>query len=266
MAQLVRFKTATLTDIGFQRSGVWNDNTAFKKIEHLGLLFGALAASPKGVIAGHGAALESLTMALLVFPAVWDWYVQWRERKRGFYTSWEPNMLQLGVALTRESTGWIRQHPELRHRLRPIPGLISQSDIDVAVADWAAACDTFHRHGLARAREIERVARIHRDPFEPIMPVLETDSPVGTYRLITEEILRLMPDKRRHPRTAAETVRASLIIRLGLHLGVRQKNLRQMLLCPRGRLPTPERQLEAENCRAVAAMDSRISARRGSPR
>src|SRR3546814_7904912 len=45
MTDLVRFKTATLTDIGFHRNGVWNEATAFQKIEHLGLLFGALAAS-----------------------------------------------------------------------------------------------------------------------------------------------------------------------------------------------------------------------------
>ncbi|MEN3748372.1 hypothetical protein TPR58_14450 [Sphingomonas sp. HF-S3] len=34
---------------------------------------------------------------------------------------------------------------------------------------------------------------------------------------------------------ALETVRSFLILRLGVHLGVRQKNLRQLLLCPRDR-------------------------------
>jgi hypothetical protein len=36
MADLVRFKTATLTAIGFRRSGVWNEETSAQKIEHLG--------------------------------------------------------------------------------------------------------------------------------------------------------------------------------------------------------------------------------------
>lgn len=54
-----------------------------------------------------------------------------------------------------------------------------------------------HRHTLARAKEIERVARVHRDPFEPILPILEAASPVGEYRKITEEVLRRMPDGRR---------------------------------------------------------------------
>ena len=39
---------------------------------------------------------------------------------------------------------------------------------------------------------------------------------------------------------------ALLMLRLGLHLGVRQKNLRQLLLCVPGYKPTPERQLEMQ--------------------
>ena len=244
MTDLVRFKTATLADIGFHRRGVWNEATAFQKIEHLGLLFGALAASPRSVVKGYGVATEKLAMGLLVFPAILDWYVQWRERRRGFYTVWEANMFQLALALCRVETGWLRQTPHLASRLQPIAGLVTSADIAEAQADWDGACDRLYRHGLSRVKEIERVARVHRDPFEPIMPVLEADSPVGEYRKITEEILRLMPNALRHPRAAAEAARSFLMLRLGLHLGVRQKNLRELLICPKGRLPTSERHLE----------------------
>lgn len=244
MTNLVRFKTATLTDIGFHRNGVWNEVTAFQKIEHLGLLFGALAASPRSVVKGYGVPTAKLAMGLLVFPAVLDWYVQWRERRRGFYTVWEANMFHLALALCRAETGWLRQSPELASRLQPIPGMVSSTDIEVVRSDWDAACDRLYRHGLSRVKEIERVARVHRDPFEPIMPVLEADSPVGEYRKITEEILRLMPNSLRYPRAAAEAVRSFLMLRLGLHLGVRQKNLRELLICPKGHLPTVERHLE----------------------
>jgi len=101
-----------------------------------------------------------------------------------------------------------------------------------------------HVHGRHRTRELKRVARIHRDPFEPILPILEAKSPVGEYRKITEEIVRCMPDERHYPKAAAEAVRSFLILRLGLHTGLRQKNLRELLLCRRGRLPTTERVLE----------------------
>jgi AraC-like DNA-binding protein len=52
MADLVRFKTATLTAFGYQRNGVWGEETASQKVEHLGLMFGALAASPSGAVHG----------------------------------------------------------------------------------------------------------------------------------------------------------------------------------------------------------------------
>lgn len=244
MAELVRFKSSTLTDIGFQRSGVWGEETAAQKIEHMGLMFGALASSPDSSVAGRGIPMADLGFAMLIFPTVWDWYIQWRERRRGFYTRWEVEMLRLAMALTREKTGWLRQQPGMADRLVPVDGLITKADIQEVRADWAAACDRAHAHAAARAKEIERVARIHRDPFEPILPVLEADSPVAEYRKIADEILRHAPDSDRYPRRAAESSRSFLLIRLGLHLGLRQKNLRQLMLCPRHGLPRSERQLE----------------------
>lgn len=243
MAELIRFKTATLTAFGLQRNGVWGEETASQKVEHLGLMFGALAAHPRGPVRGYGVPLQHLTFGMLVFPSIWDWYVQWRERRRGFYTAWEVDMLRISLALTRRETGWLRQHPHLGSRLRPIEGLVTQADIDRTRADWDDACDVYFKHASSRVKEIQRVVRVHRDPFEPIMPVLEAESPVGEYRKITEEILRLMPDERLYRRPAAEAVRSFLMLRFGLHLGLRQKNLRQLMVCERGKLPRSERQL-----------------------
>lgn len=246
MQALLQFKTSTLTSVGFRRNGVWGVETASQKVEHLGLLFGALAAEPVSRVRGLGIPVSELSFGQLVFPAVWDWYIQWRERRRGFYTRWEVDMLRLAVALTRKEFGWIRQMPELAQRIHEIPGLVSSDDICAARHDWCGACDKLHAHGLARAKEIDRVARVHRDPFEPILPILEADSPLSEYRAIAEEVILRMPDARRYPRCAAEAVRSFLMLRLGLHLGVRQKNLRQLLYQPRNGQPTPERILAAE--------------------
>lgn len=244
VSDLLRFKTRTLTEPGFERSGVWGQETAWQKLEHLGLMFGALAAEPQGVTAGLGLPRDQLTLALLVCPAVWDWYLAWRETRRGFYTRWESEMLLLAAALTRDRTGWLRQSPRLATRLAPVEGLVSEAEIERIRADWGSACDAVHRHTLARAKEIQRVARVHRDPFEPILPVLEAASPLTEYRKITDEILRRMPDPRRQPRAAAESVRSFLMLRLALHLGLRQKNLRQLLVRRRGDPYTSERELE----------------------
>ena len=199
IAALRRFKSSTLTDIGFERSGVWGEETAAQRTEHLALMFGAMAAPREGEVRGLDVPPEILTLGLLVFPAVWDWYVQWREQRRGFYTGWETEMLLLAAAFTRERTGWLRQNPIFADRLAPIQGLVSEQDIAAAKADWEAVCEVGHRHTLARAREVQRVARVHRDPFEPILPILEAASPVGEYRKIADEVLRQMPNDRRYP-------------------------------------------------------------------
>lgn len=244
MAEILRFKTSTFAAFGLQRNGAWGEETASQKVEHFGLWFGAFAAPPESEVQGFGVDPKLLTFAMVVFPQVWDWYLQWRERRRGFYTKWEIDLLSIAAAFCLEETGWLRQAPRMAGSLKDIEGLISEQDITEAGADWGGACDRMYKHARRRIKEINRVARIHRDPFEPILPVLEAPSPVGEYRKITEEILRRMPDERHHPRSTAEAVRAFLLLRVGLHTGLRQKNLRELLLCERGALPTTERRLE----------------------
>ena len=248
MADLLKFKTSTLTAVGLQRVGVWGEATVRQKIEHLGLMFGALVASPKSAVRGFGIPLQNLTFGLLIFPSVWDWYLNWRERRRGFYTAWEVDMLRVALALTRDDTGWLRQHPQLATSLVPVKGLVTQRDVAVVRADWNAACGAFHRHATSRVKEIQRVARVHRDSFEPILPILEAESPLAEYRKITDEILRLMPDEARFPIAAAEAVRSYLLLRIGMHTGLRQRNLRQLLLCPRGETGRSERSLADLRC------------------
>jgi hypothetical protein len=93
-------------------------------------MFGALAASPNGAVKGFGVPVSQLSFGLLVFPGVWDWYLQWREQRRGFYTKWEEDMLMVAQALSRADVGWIRQHPELLRNVRRIAGLIEQEESD----------------------------------------------------------------------------------------------------------------------------------------
>lgn len=246
--RLIAFKTSTLAPSGLLRQGMWGEETASQKLEHLGLLFGALRSPFDSEVKGHGVPLDRLCLAMLLFPSVWDWYLQWREDRRGFYTSWEVNMLDFALSLARDKTGWMRQNPRLAGALQPVDGLISTSEIDEARRDWDAVCDRFAIYALNRKKDVQRVARVHRDPFEPILPILEATSPVGEYRKITEEILERMPNARRHPKSAAEAVRAFLMLRFGLHLGLRQKNLRQLRFCVRGGRHSTEKQLEILKC------------------
>lgn len=88
--------------------------------------------------------------------------MQWRERRRGFFTDLESEMLLLGAAFSRSQTGWLRQSLWLAERRRPI---IAREDIDRIGGDWGGSCERVDRQALAMSKEIERVARVHWDPF-----------------------------------------------------------------------------------------------------
>lgn len=233
---LMTFKTAAFVPIGWQRNGVWNAETATQKRTQLGQMFGALNEM--------GMKPHTLTLGLLVLPHVWDQWLRWREQRRGFYIAGEADALRLVQALARPGTGWLRQSPHLAQRLRVIRNVLGRNEITAVRADWGAACDRLLSYARGRASDLRRAARVHRDPFEPILPVLEADSPIGEYRKICDEIVRRMPDANAHPIAAAEAARSLIMLRLGLHLGLRQKNLRELLLCPPGRVATAERKLE----------------------
>jgi len=76
MAEILRFKTSTFAAFGLQRNGVWGEETASQKVEHFGLWFGAFAAPPESEVQGFGADPKLLTFAMMIFPQVWDWYLQ----------------------------------------------------------------------------------------------------------------------------------------------------------------------------------------------
>lgn len=248
LVELVKFYTQDFTPIGTYRRSIWNKRTAAFKTELLSRFFGALVAAADGPVKGLGAEPSKMTLALLVFPPVWDWFLNWRFTRRGFHTVAEVSILVLVQSLVRPETGWLRQSTWISDNLDPIEGLLLPEDIEAAQADWNGACDKMHKFGRVRILELRRIARRHRDPFEAILPVLEAPNPIVEYRKITREILRLIPNEQLYPRPAAEAVRAFLMLRLGMHLGLRQKNLRQLLLCRKGENPTPEKVLNRLLC------------------
>lgn len=95
MAEILRFKTSTFAAFGLQRNGVWGEETASQKVEHFGLWFGAFTAPPESDVQGFHADPKVLIFAMMIFPQVWNWYLHRRERRRGFYTKWEIDLLSI---------------------------------------------------------------------------------------------------------------------------------------------------------------------------
>jgi hypothetical protein len=244
MAGLVTFKTSVLPPVGYRRYLRWRSVTAERSARSYGMFFGALAAAPLSPVEGLGVPLKKLTFGLFVFPAVWDWYLHWRERRRGFFTMSERAILYDAKGIIRDPTGWLRQHPELAKRLTPIEGLVSNADIAEACADWPSTCNKAYAYICDRIFEMLRVTRTHRDPYEAISPILNSASPLGEYKKIADEIRRLMPGENGSELDMAIAVRSYLLVRLVMQLGIRQRNLRELLLCIPGNTPRTVRQLE----------------------
>lgn len=183
-------------------------------------------------------------MALFAVPAFWDWYLSWRQQRRGFFNANERNDLIDAISLPRVQTGWIRQNPLLAAHLLPIEGMISEADIADARKNWDITCEKAIAHIRGRMREIRRVMRISRDPFTPIMAVLRSERPLEVYRSIADEVERAAPDRATAPLAAAEAARGYLVLRFGMQLALRQRNMRELLLCQRGKRPKGERFLQ----------------------
>jgi hypothetical protein len=256
MNDLVKFKRSTIAPSGFQRYSGWSKYTTELRANTYGRFFGAMMALPRSSVGGLGVPKSHVTMALMAFPAVWDWFLAWAEKRRGFYTKYELNTLIDVISLLRRKTGWIRQHPELANKLSPIQGLLTRFDVRMARRDWSGTCETTIEHLRVRGRELRKIIRTHRDSFEPILPVLKSDSPLGEYRKIADEVLKQMPDEHLHPLEVAEAVRTYLMLRFGMHLGFRQRNLRELLLCPPGQKKKGELTLRELRCGEIRWSES----------
>lgn len=245
LTALLTFRQNDLVPVGLERRGKWKAATAAHHVGNFGRFFGALACDEASASKGAGVPHEALTFAMILVPAFCDWYLSWRERRRGFYSTNEFGMLIAFNGLVQPRFGWLRQSPELADRLVAVDGFLSQAEIDVIRSDWNAACDRMLDHLRSRTNDIKRVMKSHRDPAEPILPVLNAQDPAEMYRRIEDQIIKWKPSERSDPMGAAETTRDYLLFHIALRTGLRQRNLREMLFTPPDRARTPDARLES---------------------
>ncbi|WP_336740352.1 hypothetical protein [Aureimonas altamirensis] len=245
MSELLAFRLNDLVPAGFSRLGKWKPATAAHHVGNMGRFFGALSCDPTSTSKGAGVPLETLTFAMIAVPSFCDWYLTWRERRRGFYSTNEFGLLIAFNGMLQPRTGWIRQSPSLADRLQPVDGFLTQSEIDRMRSDWNAACDRMLVHLRSRTNDIKRVMKSHRDPAEPILPILNAEDPAEMYRRIEDQIIRWKPSERSDPMGAAEATRDFLLFHVALRSGLRQRNLREMLLASPDSAPTSKARLES---------------------
>ena len=110
-------------------------------------------------------------------------------------------------------------------RVTPIPGLVSEEWVQQARSDWA----TVARKGCKELRQlgdqIAARARVIRDPWEPIAPLVERDDPLTPVFNALDRMGRDRPDPSSGPMAVAQHDRDHLVISLLMHSRVRLLNL-----------------------------------------
>ena len=249
---LISLKRAKLVPVGMRRSGSWSEASArmFRDTFLRFMRFLALPSNEGNPLAG-GAGLDpsQLTMALLICDKFVDGWVRWMANRRrkskpsvdnikgaDSGESYAGSDLQfvIGVAwLFHPETGWLTQNPEIARHLRPVPGYIDEALIGRALSDWGAVCsEAFTKYGVL-IRQLEEVVEEQRDPFEPILPLLDLDhphyqNPIPALRRFTQNIIKDMPDGSVAPLLAAIHLRNYLIARILIITALRSRNIREL--------------------------------------
>ena len=228
------FKSDVMTPVGKNRSYIWSDVSRDKADYILRAFFGALCTGKFPI--------ENVTLSAIIAPKVIDFYVDWRHLRRRGFTRTITMTLEILERLLHPKYGFVSQSRELRERLSEVPDFITRQDLERS-RNWAKACRFARAHIAKRIKEVNAAAQKGRDPFEALLPALDAENPRNVYDSICDEIRRRMPDGI-SPIRRAEALRALMLIRIGLILPMRQKNLRELLVCLPGERPKSFKELK----------------------
>ena len=228
------FKTADFSPDGYNRNTKWGTSIADRSDYEIRAFFGALHEM--------GMPEASMSLSAILCPGLIQRFIEWKRERRGGYTRSVEITLQLMESLLHPEFGFIAQTPGFGVPLVPVRGLISKTDVQRVQASWGEACAHSRETIKKRLKELTKLMTKGRDPFEAILPVLDAPSPLREYYNIVYEIRERMPDGA-YPVRRAEALRDLMMMRLGLELALRQKNNRELLICPPGKKPRSWKEL-----------------------
>lgn len=246
-AELASFKGDMLAPPGMKRNDTWSPYSVAAYRKDFGRIFGALALAKDAKdsrLRGLGLEPDAFTLSMFACPKILHWWIRWKgtrrrevhmheknlseEDARERYTQYEAILIFMVGGLFQKDVGWLRQRPDLISHLKPIPGFIDSHFIERAKNDWDAVCDEAFSYYKNLGEGIEQICEQIRDPFEPILPILESDSPIAALRLFAQNILDDAPDPAIAPYRAAVMMRNYLIVRILGATALRSKNIREL--------------------------------------
>lgn len=232
-----------------KRNGIWSKagESIFRR--ELGYLLGALALPENADdlrLRGLGLDSSSFCLAMFTCPKILHSWVRWkgirrvnvqnkelkrkgcREEHEVAFSFQEVRTINSWISLLKPETGWLRQRPDIAFHLKPIPGFIDDAFIERSKKEWNVVCDEASSYYKNLAKEIEDIAEQLRDPFEPILSILESSSPIAALRLFARNIFEDMPDPATAPLQAARHMRNYVMVRLFSATALRSRNIREL--------------------------------------
>jgi len=240
--ELVKFKREKIPPPDMKRVGSWSHETEVLHKNTFQQFFGYLslpADAEDRRFRGLGLDPYVFTLAILSCHKFIDKWLRWKARRRkngceeDSYSFFDICILESIINHLEPETGWLRQKPEIAKYLKPISGFIDESFIKRARSDWNGTCDEALIKYKELAAVIEDVAEEQRDPFEPIMPLLDVDhlhyqNPILALRTFSQNIINDLPDPSLAPIKAARQVRNYLITRILFATVFRSRNIREL--------------------------------------
>lgn len=237
--ELVEYKTSLFPD--YPRSSMWAEGTVDRNWNEFHSFFDALS-TPR-IDGGLGVPPEALTFALLACPKVVRWYVEWKmdRSEEGLNTgarTWLGLFGHLGTLETRDQhrtkttvKGFLHYVPQWADRLSPVEGVLNQSGIaDLrTAAGWERGLTSTSDMAYKIFKDQRGLLTLSRDPFAPIMPVLDSGRPMDALIHMLQAAYEALPDPRivsAYRRAIA--VRRFVIVLIAVRTALRRKNLAQL--------------------------------------
>jgi integrase len=239
---LAKFKGGKIRPRGMKREGSWVKPTEDLRKSTLHYFFGYLALPADAEdhrLRGLGLDPSLFSLAMLICPGFIEEWLRWKAKRRmnsskeDSYSYFDADVLESVMSYLAPSKGWLRQKPELAGHLKPVAGFIDRAFIKRARRNWEGVCDKAVGEYKNLYEEIDEVAEEQRDPFELILPLLDTthpqyQNPIMALRMFAQRIIADLPNPQAAPVRAAKHLRNYLIVRILIATALRSRNVREL--------------------------------------
>lgn len=216
---LVSYKTDPAPRL--PRSTTWRPASVGRNEKILLQLFSAMAMPASS--GGLGIQPEGLSLGFLASTGVLNWYLKWLADRypEGLPAGVKTDLSLISLLTAAETRtraglptgvkGYLHYNPGLAQRLVPIPSVLGEDEISLLCTPegWRDGLSLVHLHTRSTLNNKRFGLRKERDPFAPILPILEMDRPLDALIYMLECMYRDLPE----PATSSAEKRAIAVRR-----------------------------------------------------